>query len=249
MGLPCQVKHKPHHLAQQKMRKACVSASAPTRCHRTPQDPAVPCSQDAPAKKPRCREGDFLGTAGCKGHCCPLLVQGQGEPGQPCSHPGPGTPAGGDPAVPCCHMRTECTRAQPGCHCLRKLVLLDPPCRLRAFLVPGPCPLSREAFSYRHCHGLSLQRHSAELGDRSHAGNKSNLYPQGIATYLLCRRAPRTTLPPTPISIHPPGSSSPSQQVTLSSILCSKLNIFPSHKQINRRSSEAGDQKAKSAAC
>lgn len=91
--------------------------------------------------------------------------------------PGPGTPAGGDPAVLRCHMCTECARAQPGCHRLGKPCarLFHPPCQQRAFLVPGSCRLSRKAFSYGHRHGLSLRRHSAELGDRSHAGNKSNL--------------------------------------------------------------------------
>lgn len=75
----------------------------------------------------------FLGTAGCKGHCCPLLVQGLGERGQPRLHPGPGTPAGRDPAVPCCHTCTERARAQPGCHRLSKLTSFDPPCQQKPF--------------------------------------------------------------------------------------------------------------------
>ena len=51
--------------------------------------PGTPLSPAAGMHRPsQCKEGDFLGTAGCKGHCCPLLVQGQGERGQPSSHPG-----------------------------------------------------------------------------------------------------------------------------------------------------------------
>ena len=53
MGLPCQVKHEPHHFAQQMMREAHVSqgrTGPPTRCHGTPRDPPVPCSRDAQAK-------------------------------------------------------------------------------------------------------------------------------------------------------------------------------------------------------
>ena len=140
MGLPRQVKREPHHSAQQMMRKARVlqgRTNAPTRCHGPPGPPLSPAAGMHQPSSP-CAEGDFLGTAGCKGHCCPLLVQGQGERGQPGSPPpGPGTPAGGDTAVPCCHTCAESARAQPGCHRLSKLVLLDPPCRLRACLVPG----------------------------------------------------------------------------------------------------------------
>lgn len=61
----------------------------------------------------------FWGQGGCKGHCCPLLVQGQGERGQPGSHPGaqPGWPGHRCPLMPLC---AECARAQPGCHHLGK---------------------------------------------------------------------------------------------------------------------------------
>lgn len=64
----------------------------------------------------------FWGQGGCKGHCCPLLVQGQGERGQPGSHPGGSSRAGRDTAVPCCHLCAECVRARPGCHRLGKPV-------------------------------------------------------------------------------------------------------------------------------
>lgn len=52
--------------------------------------------------------------------------------------PGPGTPAGGDPAVPRCHMCTECARAQPGGHRLGKLVGKAVPSPLPAKSLFGP---------------------------------------------------------------------------------------------------------------
>lgn len=127
MWLPCRVKHEPRGIAQQMMRKARVSrgrTSAPTRCHGTPWDPAVPRSRDAPAKQLQCKEGDFFGDSWLQRSLLPSAGPGTRESGDsPAPTPGPGTPAGRDPAVPCHHMCAECARAQPGCHRLDKLVL------------------------------------------------------------------------------------------------------------------------------
>lgn len=109
-GHPCRC----HRFAQPMLRTRRVPRKGPG------DHPVSPAAGMRQPSLPGAGRVIFWGQGGCKGHCCPLLVQGQGERGQPGSHPGGCTRAGRDTAVPCCHMCAECARAQPGCHRLGK---------------------------------------------------------------------------------------------------------------------------------
>lgn len=163
MGLPWHIKHKLRQLPQQMMCKTCVSwgrTRALTPCHGTLLSPA---SGMPWPRSPSAGRVVVLGTAGCKGHCCPLLVQGQR--GQPGLHPR---------SLLClaaiCALNAPVL--SPAAITSAACELFDPR-HLLVLPVSGPFCFFIKAFSCSHHYGLGLQRHSDELGDRSHVGNIS----------------------------------------------------------------------------